>query len=59
MLLRGREDMLGLVAAQLKYQENEGAWSKSRPIWVDVRPRYPAHIVIPKSRVRSAEKMDR
>lgn len=36
-LLRGREDMLALLAAQLKFQAQQGAWSRSRPIWVDVR----------------------
>ena len=36
MLLRGREDLLGLVAAQLKYKEEKGAWLKKRPIWVDI-----------------------
>lgn len=35
-LLRGREDMLGLVAAQLRYKEAKGAWIKQRPIWVDI-----------------------
>ena len=34
-LLRGREDMLGLVAAQMKYRE-EAKTSKEKPIWVDV-----------------------
>jgi hypothetical protein len=34
-LLRGREDMLGLVAAQLK-QRSEDASSPSQPTWVDV-----------------------
>lgn len=33
MLLHGREDMLGLVAAQLKNKEQKGR----KPIWVDVR----------------------
>ena len=35
-LLRGREDMLGLVAAQTKQRVESGVMS-SRPIWVDVR----------------------
>jgi betaine lipid synthase len=34
-LLRGREDMLGLVAAQLKHRTNAGLISQ-RPVWVDV-----------------------
>lgn len=34
-LLRGREDMLGLVAAQLKYKIANGTLS-SKPTWVDV-----------------------
>lgn len=29
--------MLALVAAQLKFQAGEGAFSHSRPVWVDVR----------------------
>ncbi|KKZ63271.1 hypothetical protein EMCG_00254 [[Emmonsia] crescens] len=35
-LLRGREDMLGLLAAQLKYkkEKREAQWQK--PIWVDI-----------------------
>lgn len=28
--------MLGLVAAQLKYKAEKGAWSLRRPIWVDI-----------------------
>ena len=28
--------MLGLVAAQLKYKEEQGRWLKKRPIWVDI-----------------------
>ncbi len=36
LLLRGREDMLGLVAAQLKYKEEKGAFSTRKPIWVDI-----------------------
>lgn len=35
-LLCGREDMLALLAAQLKFQAEEGAWSRSGPIWVDI-----------------------
>lgn len=34
-LLRGREDMLGLVAAQLKHRKESGALM-SKSIWVDV-----------------------
>lgn len=34
-LLQGREDMLALVAAQLKYR-NEAGLIKQRPVWVDV-----------------------
>lgn len=34
-LLRGREDMLGLVAAQLKHRVAEGA-IRQKPVWVDV-----------------------
>lgn len=34
-LLRGREDMLGLVAAQLKHRSEAGIVSQ-RPVWVDV-----------------------
>lgn len=35
-LLRGREDMLGLAAAQLRVN-NESRASGRKPIWVDVR----------------------
>ena len=28
--------MLGLVAAHLRYKEENGAWVKSKPIWVDI-----------------------
>ena len=28
--------MLGLVAAQMKYKAERGAWSHNKPIWVDV-----------------------
>ncbi|KAI4930877.1 uncharacterized protein J4E92_004710 [Alternaria infectoria] len=34
-LLRGREDMLGLVAAQLKHRTEAGLISQ-RPVWVDI-----------------------
>lgn len=34
-LLQGREDMLGLVAAQLKHRAESGLISQ-RPVWVDV-----------------------
>ena len=36
LLLRGREDMLGLAAAQLRYKDGKCMWSKRRPIWVDI-----------------------
>lgn len=39
-LLSGREDMLGLVAAQLKFKSQAGQYSR-KPIWVDVRLVYP------------------
>ena len=35
-LLRGREDMLGLAAAQLKFRVEQEGCASSRPIWVDV-----------------------
>ncbi|MCJ1431072.1 hypothetical protein MMC27_000422 [Xylographa pallens] len=35
-LLRGREDMLGLVSAQLKYQSTDPARMGRKPIWVDI-----------------------
>lgn len=35
-LLHGREDMLGLVAAQLKYKSNCGMYVQRKPIWVDI-----------------------
>ncbi|KAL8942789.1 MAG: hypothetical protein Q9216_001474 [Gyalolechia sp. 2 TL-2023] len=35
-LLCGREDMLALAAAQLKYQAQRGLWRHSKPIWVDI-----------------------
>lgn len=38
-LLCGREDMLALLAAQLKYRESQHELSK--PVWVDV-----SHIVV-------------
>lgn len=38
-LLRGREDMLGLVAAQLKYRLWAKGSQRRKPIWVDVRIR--------------------
>ena len=34
-LLRGREDMLGLVAAQVKSRAEAGSF-EARPVWVDV-----------------------
>ena len=36
ILLRGREDMLGLVAAQLRYKEERGHFKHNRPVWVDI-----------------------
>ncbi|KAL9101907.1 MAG: hypothetical protein Q9163_002873 [Psora crenata] len=36
ILLRGREDMLGLVASQLKLKASSGTWSKTKPVWVDI-----------------------
>ena len=35
-LLRGREDMLGLVAAQLKHKAHRDGDFHTKPIWVDV-----------------------
>ena len=35
-LLRGREDMLGLVAAQLKHKVQRDGVLRTKPIWVDV-----------------------
>ncbi|KAL4797085.1 hypothetical protein BDV19DRAFT_397920 [Aspergillus venezuelensis] len=35
-LLRGREDMLGLVAAQLKYKVESRQLQKGKAIWVDI-----------------------
>lgn len=37
-LLRGREDMLGLVAAQLIQKAASGSTRNSKRIWVDVSP---------------------
>ena len=28
--------MLGLVAAQLRYQEERGRWTRKRPVWIDI-----------------------
>ena len=36
VLLRGREDMLGLAAAQLNYKAEKGIFSRKKPIWVDI-----------------------
>ena len=36
MLLQGREDMLGLVAAQLKFKASKRAASDKKPVWVDI-----------------------
>ncbi|RDW90779.1 class I SAM-dependent methyltransferase [Aspergillus mulundensis] len=35
-LLRGREDMLGLVAAQLKYKVENRELQKGKAVWVDI-----------------------
>ncbi|KAL1986858.1 hypothetical protein VTN96DRAFT_5511 [Rasamsonia emersonii] len=35
-LLRGREDMLGLLAAQLKFREVQNKLSAGKPVWVDI-----------------------
>ncbi|KAL8691537.1 MAG: hypothetical protein Q9218_003261 [Villophora microphyllina] len=35
-LLCGREDMLALVAAQLKFQVQQGLFHQSKPVWVDI-----------------------
>lgn len=35
-LLRGREDMLGLVAAQLKYKVENKEIKAGKAVWVDV-----------------------
>ncbi|KAL9579660.1 MAG: hypothetical protein Q9212_004974, partial [Teloschistes hypoglaucus] len=35
-LLCGREDMLALLAAQLKFQAQQGRFDLSKPVWVDV-----------------------
>lgn len=35
-LLRGREDMLGLLAAQLKLKSEKQGAKAQKPIWVDV-----------------------
>lgn len=35
-LLRGREDMLGLLAAQMKFKLERGKSRKEKPVWVDV-----------------------
>ena len=36
ILLQGREDMLGLVAAQLRYKASKRASSEKKPVWVDI-----------------------
>ena len=36
LLLRGREDMLGLAAAQLSYPGGKVAKTNKKPIWVDI-----------------------
>lgn len=35
-LLRGREDMLGLLAAQLKYKVENNELPRGKAVWVDV-----------------------
>jgi betaine lipid synthase len=52
-LLRGREDMLAMAAAQLRHQYNQGQYSR-KPIWVDVGggtgynvERMQAHLSVP------------
>ncbi|KAI7087873.1 hypothetical protein KC363_g8091 [Hortaea werneckii] len=35
-LLQGREDMLALVAAQVKYRSQSGQREQKKPIWVDI-----------------------
>lgn len=40
-LLRGREDMLGLLAAQLKYKVENQELSGGQAVWVDVS--HPRH----------------
>lgn len=37
-LLKGREDMLALVAAQLEAKSDEDELNKPKRVWVDVRP---------------------
>ena len=37
-LLRGREDMLGLLAAQLKFKVEKEDLQRGQVIWVDVSP---------------------
>lgn len=36
LLLRGREDMLGLAAAQLSYARSKRTETNKKPIWVDI-----------------------
>lgn len=40
-LLSGREDMLALVAAQLKFKSESGQYPR-KPVWVDVRTNPPS-----------------
>ncbi len=35
-LLRGREDMLALVAAQLRFKAERDGYGPTKPVWVDV-----------------------
>ena len=35
-LLLGREDLLGLIAAQLQWKHNSSELKLRKPIWVDV-----------------------
>ncbi len=37
-LLRGREDMLALVAAQLRFKAERDGYGLTKPVWVDVCP---------------------
>lgn len=59
-LLHGREDMLALVAAQLKFKagnSQDGDGRKQR-IWVDVRRLSPPVVICILTRIRSAEVQD-
>lgn len=43
-LLRGREDMLGLVAAQLKYKLENKEIKAGKAVWVDVSDPFEVHM---------------